>query len=116
MLDTDASNCKVGAVLQQEEDGVMKVVSHFSKSHNRAERNYCATRIELLSLVKSCKFFHAYLYGSKFKVRTDHGALAWLFRLKSTEGQLARWLEQLSQYDFTIEHRKGTKHTNADSR
>ena len=29
-------------------------------------------------------------------------------------GQLARWLAELSQYDFRIEHRSGAKHSNAD--
>lgn len=30
------------------------------------------------------------------------------------EGQLARWLEELSQYDLIIQHRAGNKHSNAD--
>ena len=30
------------------------------------------------------------------------------------EGQLARWLEELSQYDFMILHQAGAKHSNAD--
>ena len=33
---------------------------------------------------------------------------------KKTEEQLARWLEELSQYDVTIQHRSGKKHQNAD--
>ena len=33
---------------------------------------------------------------------------------KNPEGQLARWLEELSQYDFQIIHRPGKKHGNAD--
>ena len=28
---------------------------------------------------------------------------------------MARWLERLQEFDFTIEHRQGRKHTNADS-
>ena len=34
--------------------------------------------------------------------------------LKEPEGQLARWLEVVSEYDVTIQHRPGTKHGNAD--
>lgn len=30
------------------------------------------------------------------------------------EGQLARWLEELSQYNMVIQHIPGKKHTNAD--
>jgi predicted nucleic-acid-binding Zn-ribbon protein len=31
------------------------------------------------------------------------------------EGQLARWLEVLSEYDMEIIHRPGNKHSNADA-
>ena len=34
---------------------------------------------------------------------------------RNPEGQLARWLEKLQEYSFTIEHRPGTKHLNADA-
>jgi len=34
---------------------------------------------------------------------------------KNIEGQLARWLEELSQYDIIIQHRSGKKHKNADA-
>ena len=35
-------------------------------------------------------------------------------RFKYLEGQLARWLEELSQFDMTVVHRSGVKHGNAD--
>lgn len=37
-----------------------------------------------------------------------------LMRFKHIEGQLARWLEELAQYNMDIVHRPGKKHTNAD--
>ena len=43
---------------------------------------YCVKRRELLAVVTSIKNFHHYLYGRKFKVRSDHGALSWLFNFK----------------------------------
>lgn len=33
---------------------------------------------------------------------------------KDLEGQLARWLERLQEYDFIVIHRKGESHKNAD--
>lgn len=63
----------------------------------------------------SIKHFHHYLYGRKFTVRTDHGALRWFLNFKNPEGQMARWLEILSSYDFEIIHRAGKSHSNADS-
>lgn len=41
--------------------------------------------------------------------------MAWLFRFKAPQGQLARWLEELSQYSFVIQHRAGKSHGNADA-
>ena len=41
-----------------------------------------------------------YLFGNKFKVRTDHNSLIWLMRFKNIEGQLARWVEELQNYDM----------------
>ena len=51
--------------------------------------------------------------GRPFTVRTDHNALKWLQSFKEPEGQVARWLEMLAQYDYRIEHRTGKKHQNA---
>ena len=48
-------------------------------------------------------------------MRTDHGALAWLQGFKNPEGQFARWLEKLQEYNFSIVHRSGKKYLNADA-
>ena len=66
-------------------------------------------------MVKAIKHFHVYLYGRKFLLRTDHSALQWLLSFRHPEGQIARWLERLQQYDFVVKHRAGTKHGNADA-
>ena len=34
--------------------------------------------------------------------------------MKEPEGQLARWLEQLQEYDFVVIRRRGSSHGNAD--
>ena len=41
--------------------------------------------------------------------------MIWLQNFKSPEGQLARWLEKLQEYQFTIVHRPGHRHNNADA-
>ena len=41
-------------------------------------------------------------YGRSFVLRTDHTALCWLFSFRLPEGQIARWLEHLQQYDFEL--------------
>ena len=114
ILDTDASNDSIGAVLSQIIDGRECVIAYGSKALLKAERNYCVTRRELLAAVFFMKQYKHYLYGKKFLLRTDHGALKWLFRFKDPSGQIARWLETLSMFDFDIEHRPGRQHGNAD--
>ena len=48
-------------------------------------------------------------------MRTDHNSLKWLYSFREPEGQVAWWLETIAEYDFSIIHRPGTKHTNADA-
>lgn len=81
ILDTDASDTAIGAVLSQvHEDG--EHVAYFSRCLSKHERQYCITKKELLAVVEAIKHFHYYLFGTKFLVRTDHGALSWLRRFK----------------------------------
>ena len=109
-LDTDSSEYAIGAVLSQKQNGKERVVAYFSRS----ERNYCVTRKELLAVVKSIEHFNYYLYGQKFRVRKDHSALQWLMSFREPQGQLARWFEKLQIYEFTVEHRSGSEHKDAD--
>ncbi|CAG2254318.1 unnamed protein product [Mytilus edulis] len=115
ILDTDASDTAVGAVLSQLcEDGLERVVAFYSTTHSPQEINYSTTRKELLAVIKSIKHFKHYLYGQKFIVRTDHGSLTWLRNFKEPHGQVARWLEFLANYDIQFEYRPGVHHQNAD--
>ena len=115
ILDTDASNTGLGVVLSQVQGGDEKVIAFHSRSLSKSERNYYVTRKELLAVVAAVKTYHHYLCGSKFLVRTDHGAFKWLLKFRNPEGQLARWLELLGTYDFDIQHRSGICHGNADA-
>ena len=115
ILDTDASNIGIGAVLSQVQDGEERVIEYFSRVLSKPERNYCVTRRELLAIIRAVDHFHKYLYGQEILIRTDHAALKWLLEMKQPEGQVARWLEKLQQYNFKIKHRSGRVHNNADA-
>ncbi|CAK1590660.1 unnamed protein product [Parnassius mnemosyne] len=115
IVDTDASDIGLGGVLSQRNGDQEIVIAYFSKSLSKPERNYCVTRRELLAVVKSLQHFSKYLLGRKFHLRTDHAALKWLLQFKNPEGQVARWIELLQEYDFVIEHRSGKSHGNADA-
>ncbi|CAG2234713.1 unnamed protein product [Mytilus edulis] len=69
----------------------------------------------MLAVVYFTKYFKHYLLGRGFKLRTDHGSLTWLQNFKDPDGQIHRWIQQLSQFHMKIEHRPGNRHGNADA-
>ena len=115
ILDTDASDVTIGATLSQIIDGEEHAVGYFSRTLTGPEKQYCVTRRELLAAVHAASHFHPYLYGNQFEIRTDHASLQWLLNFKKPEGQMARWFQKLQQYNFTIHHRRGGLHGNADA-
>ncbi|KAJ8016328.1 hypothetical protein DPEC_G00006050 [Dallia pectoralis] len=115
ILDTDASNVGIGAVLSQEVDGLEQVIAYASRALTKQERKYATTKKELLGMVTFTKYFKHYLLGKEFILRTDHNSLRWLHNFKGLEGQLARWVEQLANFHYKIVHRPGKQHGNADA-
>ena len=106
LLDTDACETGIGAVLSQEHDGLERVVAYASRTLSKAERKYCVTRKELLAVVTFMRHFRPYLLGHHFILRTDHSSLQWIYSMKEPEGQLARWLEQIQEFDVEVVHRR----------
>ena len=76
------------------------VVAYASRSLTRQEQRYCVTRRELLAIVE---FTPTVPSGSR--IYTQNGP----------RGSLVCWLERLAEYNFTVVHRRGTKHNNADA-
>ena len=73
------------------------------------------TRRELLAIDEFVKQHQHYLQGARFCIRTDHAPLRSVMNAKDPEGQLARWIEFLSTFDFEIQYRAGERHQNADA-
>ena len=100
-------------MLSKEYVGEEKVVSYGSHVLSKSERRYCVTRKKLLGVVCFTKHFRTYLLGHPFPLCTNHSSLQWLYNMKEPEVQLARWLEQLQEYNFVVIHRRGSSHGNA---
>ena len=115
LLDCDACDVSIGAVLSIVKDSRERVVAYGSRTLNRAERNYCVTDRECLAVKYFCEHYKHYLLGREFAVRTDHQALKWLFSMKEPKGRIARWIEALSPFNFSISYRPGKQHLNADA-
>jgi len=107
MVATDASNVGIGAILYQEIDGEKKFISFVSRALRTSERNYSATKRELLGITFALNKFHYYLYGVRFTLFTDHKALVYLFTQKQTNAMINQWYEVLLTYDFSIVHLPG---------
>jgi len=114
ILDTDASDVAVGAILSTTVEGVERPIAFFSRVMNSSQRNYCLTRRELLAVIACIQHFRHYLVGATVILRTDYYSLKWLRTFKRPEGILARWIETLAEFDYTVEHRPGRLHYNAD--
>ena len=97
ILDTNASDFGIGAVLsQRNQSNIKQPIVYYSRSLSKAELKSTVTRKKMLALVDLLKHFRCYLLGKKFQVRTDHSALQWLRTFKEPVGQVARWLEQIA--------------------
>ena len=115
-ITTDACGTGVGAVLSQlGEDGREKVIAYASRVLNKHERNYTITELECLGVVFGIKQFRPYVYGTKFKVHTDHSALKWLLNLKDPSGRLGRWALKLQECDMEVHYKPGTSIPQADA-
>ncbi|KAJ9509457.1 hypothetical protein QJQ45_001913 [Haematococcus lacustris] len=114
-LHTDWSTAGCGAVLGQTDDaGREYMVACISRSNNKHERNYSSYQGEMLCAVWAIKTLRPYLHGVAFRLVTDHQPLTWLMTNPNLTGHHARWALSLQDYTFTIEHRPGNKHQNAD--
>lgn len=115
-LTTDASTEGIGAVLE-EIDGknVIGTVSYFSKSLEKAQKNYPAGELELLGVVLALEHFRYVLQGRKFLLRTDHISLLALKNWKEPCRRISTWLDKLAEYDFDFQYVKGDMNVVADA-
>ncbi len=104
---TDASSFGIGAVLYQKDGDKIKYISFASRALQKSERNYGATKRELLAIIFALKQFRFYLYGRQFELFTDHNALIFIFTQKDPGPMIQSWSEILLEFDFKITHRPG---------
>ena len=114
VLTTDASTYGLGAILSQPDGDQENVIAYASRTMNEHERRYMTTEQELLAIVWAVQRFRPYLYGTTFKLITDHKALVHIQTSALGSGRLARWKLLLAEYQFEVEHKPGKDNTNAD--
>ena len=115
VLQTNASDYGVGAVLSQLDDlGNENVIAYASEALSPREQKYSTTDKEVFAVVFGTAHFRVYLLGRHFKLITDHNALRWLHTMEA-KGRLARWIMDLQEFDFSVVHRADRIHNNADA-
>jgi hypothetical protein len=118
VLETDASESGLGAVLYQQQNEILRVIAYGSRTLTTAEKNYHfhSGKLEFLGLKWAiCEQFRDYLYyAPSFVVFTDNNPLTYyvLSTAKLNETGL-RWVGELA--DFNIRYRPGKANADADT-
>jgi hypothetical protein len=116
ILQTDASNYGISAILvQTDENGVEHVVSYSSRKLLPRERNYSVIEKECLAILHGLVKHDDWVYGQHITIQSDHRALMWLGSISLHSPRLARWALLLQRYDLTTVYRKSSLNANADA-
>ena len=111
---TDASDIAVaGVLLQEARPKEWHPVAYTSRRLTSAEQNYHAQERETLAVMHALKVWKLYLY-KPFEIVMDNMGVTYLKCKKNLSKREARWMEFLSDFEFTTVHRPGSQNV-ADS-
>ena len=115
-VSTDASDVGLGCILSQRDElDRNRQVCFASKAFTDNEKNWHIRDKEAFAFVFALRKFRPYLLGRPFRWYTDHRSLTWLQTTKDPRGRYARWLEEIGEYEFTVEYRRGDLNAHADA-
>ena len=117
ILETDASGWAVGGCLSQYDNGILYPVAYFSKKLTPVECNYNIHDKELLAIIKCLNEWRAELIGLQkpFSIFTDHSNLRYFMKSQKLTERHVRWSQFLSQFDFRLTYRSGSKGERPDA-
>jgi hypothetical protein len=110
-LVTDASDCAIGASVEQEEGegNRHRAVAVSLHSLNPAERKYPVHERESLAIVLALRTWRVHLYGSEFPVycHNDHRSLHHFLTHSNLSPRQVRWQQLLFEYNLTVAYVPG---------
>lgn len=117
IVETDASDFAISAILSQYHDKVLRPVAFMSRKLDKHERNYEIHDKELLAVVSAIKVWRHYLEGARhpFVILTDHQALQYFQTSKTLTRRQARWSEVVNHHRYVIRYRPGSMSGKPDS-
>nr|QHA33695.1 polyprotein [Chibugado virus] len=115
VLTTDASDFAIGAVLSQGEIGKDRPIHFASRTLSQSEEKYSVPEKEMLAIFWALKTFRNYLYGTKFKIFTDHQPLTFALSPKNTNAKLKNMKAYLEEHDYEIMYKPGKSNLVADA-
>ena len=114
VLQTDASDLGLGAVLLQGEPDQQHPVAYISRKLFPREVRYSTVEKECLAVKWALDAFRYYLLGREFLLETDHRPLQWMDRMRDSNARITRWYLSMQPYRFIINHIPGRNNTTAD--
>ena len=119
IVETDASELGLGAVLSQIQDGKIRIIAYASRGLHKSEKNksnYSSKKLELLALKWAVSDkFRDYLLGGEFILYTDNNPLTYLMRSSKLPAVEQRWAAALAAFNFEIKYRSAKHNANADA-
>lgn len=114
LVQVDASEVGLGAVLAQGEPGAEQPILYLSRKLLPREARYSVVEKEGLAIKWALESLRYYLLGREFDLETDHRALSWINSMKDHNARLTRWYLSLQPFKFVIRHRSGKSNLVAD--
>jgi len=113
-LDTDASDYGVGYICyHKDKEGQMLPIRFGAHLLSQPATKWSTKKKECYAIYIALKELDYLLYGTEFVLRTDHANLLYL---KESHDQVEhRFLQTISQFDFSLEHVPGVENIVADS-
>jgi hypothetical protein len=110
VLETDASDFAIAAILSQVTASGLSPIAFFSRQMIPAERNYDIYDKELLAIVEAFKKWRHILMSANIntKVLADHLNLKYFMTTKNLTRRQARWYNFLTDFAFTVDHQSGS--------
>ena len=114
-LYVDASGVGAGSCLMQKQGEEYRPIAYSSTAISETEQKYSTIERELLALRWGVKNFRSFLFGVKFIIHTDHKPLLYLHNMSRDNPRLMRTLNDLEEYNYTINYIPGSDNQAADT-